>query len=73
MASNEYIRKKSPFTSMKENNPRVDTALHILKGAVRKNTGSTLTTSLFIKDNKGRLTVEIYPRIRHNSSSPSYR
>jgi alanyl-tRNA synthetase len=36
----------------------VDSALHVLKGAVQKVLGATLTTSVFADENKGRLTVE---------------
>ncbi len=36
----------------------VDSALHVLKGAVQKVLGATLTTSVFAEGNKGRLTVE---------------
>ncbi len=39
-------------------NPRVDSALHVLKGAVQKVLGAELTTSVFAEGNKGRLTVE---------------
>jgi len=38
----------------------VDSALHILKGAVQKVLGATLTTSVFAEGNKGRLTVEFH-------------
>jgi alanyl-tRNA synthetase len=36
----------------------IDSALHVLKGAVQKVTGATLTTSVFSDGSKGRLTVE---------------
>jgi alanyl-tRNA synthetase len=39
-------------------NPKVDSALHVLKGAVQKVLGAWLTTSVFAEGNKGRLTVE---------------
>jgi alanyl-tRNA synthetase len=39
-------------------NPRVDSALHVLKGAVQKVLGASLTTSVFAEGDKGRLTVE---------------
>ena len=39
-------------------NPRVDTALHVLKGAVQKVLGTPLTTAVFAEVDKGRLTVE---------------
>jgi alanyl-tRNA synthetase len=39
-------------------NPKVDSALHVLKGAVQKVLGAELTTSVFAEGNKGRLTVE---------------
>jgi alanyl-tRNA synthetase len=38
----------------------VDSALHILKGAVQKVLGATLTTSVFADGNKGRLTVSFH-------------
>jgi len=39
-------------------NPEVDSALHVLKGAVQKILNATLTTSVYAEENKGRLTVE---------------
>jgi alanyl-tRNA synthetase len=39
-------------------NPQVDTALHVLKGAVQKVLGTPLTTAVFAENDKGRLTVE---------------
>jgi alanyl-tRNA synthetase len=39
-------------------NPRVDSALHVLKGAVQKVLETTLTTSVYAEGNNGRLTVE---------------
>jgi alanyl-tRNA synthetase len=39
-------------------NPRIDSALHVLKGAVEKVLGTPLTTSVYAEENKGRLTVE---------------
>jgi alanyl-tRNA synthetase len=39
-------------------NPKVDSALHVLKGAVQKVLGAWLTTSVFAEGNKGRLAVE---------------
>ena len=39
-------------------NPRIDSALHVLKGAVQKVLGTPLTTSVYAEGNKGRLTVE---------------
>jgi len=39
-------------------NPKVDSALHVLKGAVQKVLNATLTTSVYAEENKGRLTVE---------------
>ena len=35
-------------------NPRVDTALHVLKGAVQKVLGTPLTTAVFAEGDKGR-------------------
>ncbi|MGA1873027.1 MAG: alanyl-tRNA editing protein [Thermoplasmatota archaeon] len=40
-------------------NKDVDSALHVLKGAVQDVLGATLTTSVFADDLKGRLTVEM--------------
>ena len=39
-------------------NPKIDSALHILKGAVQKVLGAELTTNVYEEGNKGRLTVE---------------
>lgn len=39
-------------------NPKVDSALHVLKGAVQKVLNTPLTTSVYAEENKGRLTVE---------------
>ena len=39
-------------------NPKVDSALHVLKGAVQHVLGAWLTTSVFAEGNKGKLTVE---------------
>ncbi|MBU2562746.1 MAG: alanyl-tRNA editing protein [Nanoarchaeota archaeon] len=39
-------------------NPKTDSALHVLKGAVEKVLGASLTTSVYEEGNKGRLTVE---------------
>lgn len=39
-------------------NPTVDSALHILKGAVQKVLNATLTTSVYAEEDKGALTVE---------------
>jgi alanyl-tRNA synthetase len=39
-------------------NPRIDSALHVLKGAVQKVLDTPLTTSVYAEGNKGRLTVE---------------
>lgn len=39
-------------------NPKVDTALHIIKGAIQKVLGTKLTTGTFGDESKGRLTVE---------------
>ncbi len=39
-------------------NPIVDSALHVLKGAVQAVLSATVTTSVYAEDNKGRLTVE---------------
>lgn len=39
-------------------NPKADSALHVLKGAVQKVLNATLTTSVYAEENKGRLTVE---------------
>jgi alanyl-tRNA synthetase len=39
-------------------NPKVDSALHVLKGAVEKVLQTPLTTSVYAEGNKGRLTVE---------------
>ncbi len=39
-------------------NPLVDSATHILKGAVEKVLGTPLTTGVWNEENKGRLTVE---------------
>ena len=40
-------------------NKDVDSALHVLKGAVQDVLGATLTTSVFADGLKGRLTVEM--------------
>ncbi|MBN1390178.1 MAG: alanyl-tRNA editing protein [Candidatus Thermoplasmatota archaeon] len=40
-------------------NKDVDSALHVLKGAVQDVLGATLTTSVFADGPKGRLTVEM--------------
>lgn len=40
-------------------NKDVDSALHVLKGAVQDVLGATLTTSVFADGPKGRLTVEL--------------
>ncbi|MEM4244947.1 MAG: alanyl-tRNA editing protein [Candidatus Nanoarchaeia archaeon] len=37
---------------------KVDSALHVLKGAVQKVLGASLTTGVFAEGNHGRLTVE---------------
>lgn len=37
---------------------RTHTALHIIKGAVRKVLGAKWTASTYVKDNHGRLTVK---------------
>jgi alanyl-tRNA synthetase len=39
-------------------NPKVDSALHVIKGAVQKVTGATVTTAVGADRNLGRLTVE---------------
>jgi alanyl-tRNA synthetase len=39
-------------------NPKIDSALHVLKGAVQKVLGASLTTSVYEEGNKGRLSVE---------------
>jgi alanyl-tRNA synthetase len=39
-------------------NPKVDSALHVLKGAAQKILNTTLTTSVYAEGNSGRLTVE---------------
>lgn len=39
-------------------NPQIDTALHILKGAVQKVLNTPITTGVYAEDNNGRLTVE---------------
>jgi len=39
-------------------NPKIDSALHVLKGAVQKVLDAPLTTSVYAEENKGRLTVE---------------
>jgi alanyl-tRNA synthetase len=41
-----------------EPNPRGDSALHVLKGAVQKTLNATLTTSVYMKGDRGALTVE---------------
>ncbi|HLD42159.1 MAG TPA: hypothetical protein VJB06_03915 [archaeon] len=41
-----------------EQNPKVDSALHVLKGAVQKVLDTPLTTSVYAEGNNGRLTVE---------------
>lgn len=41
-------------------NKDVDSALHVLKGAVQKVLGTKLTTSVYGEENKGRLTVECF-------------
>ena len=38
-------------------NPRIDSALHVLKGAVQKVLDAPLTTSVYAEGNRGRLTV----------------
>ena len=38
--------------------PRVDSALHVIKGAIQKVLGAELTTSVYAEGNKGRITVE---------------
>ncbi len=38
--------------------PKIDSALHILKGAVQTVLNATLTTNVYGEGNKGRLTVE---------------
>ncbi len=43
---------------MKAQNPKVDSALHVLKGAVERVLGTPLTTSVYAEGNNGRLTVE---------------
>jgi alanyl-tRNA synthetase len=43
---------------MNKPNPKVDSALHVLKGAVEKVLSASLTTSVYAEENKGRLTVE---------------
>ena len=39
-------------------NPKIDSALHVLKGAVQKVLDTPLTTSVYAEGNNGRLTVE---------------
>jgi alanyl-tRNA synthetase len=39
-------------------NPKVDSALHVIKGAVQKVTGATVTTAVGADRNLGRLAVE---------------
>ena len=39
-------------------NPKIDTALHVLKGAVEKILGAELTSGVYEEGNSGRLTVE---------------
>jgi alanyl-tRNA synthetase len=39
-------------------NPKIDSALHVLKGAVQKVLDTPLTTSVYAEGDKGRLTVE---------------
>lgn len=39
-------------------NPKIDSALHVLKGAVQKVLNTPLTTSVYAEGNNGRLTVE---------------
>ncbi len=39
-------------------NPKVDSVLHVLKGAVQKVLNLSLTTSVYAEENKGCLTVE---------------
>ena len=41
-----------------KSSPKVDSALHVVKGAVQKMLNATLTTSVYAEENKGRLTVE---------------
>ena len=43
--------------------PKVDSALHILKGAVQKVLGATITTNVYGEENKGRLSVEFNRKI----------
>jgi len=46
-----------------QKNPKVDSALHVLKGAIQKTTGATVTTGVWQEGNLGRLTVEIHRNI----------
>jgi alanyl-tRNA synthetase len=50
-------------------NPRIDSALHVLKGAVQKVTGATVTTGVWAEGNLGRLTVEIERDITEEEKS----
>jgi alanyl-tRNA synthetase len=50
-------------------NPKVDSALHVLKGAVQKVTGATVTTGVWQEGNLGRLTVEIDRDITEDEKS----
>lgn len=43
-------------------NSKVDTALHVIKGAAQKILGTTLTTGVYEDGNKGRLTIECHKK-----------
>jgi alanyl-tRNA synthetase len=47
-------------------NPKVDSALHVIKGAVQKVTGATVTTAVGADRNLGRLTVEFDRDLRED-------
>ncbi len=47
-------------------NPKVDSALHVIKGAVEKVTGATVTSAVGADRNLGRLTVEFERDLRED-------
>jgi alanyl-tRNA synthetase len=47
-------------------NPKVDSALHVIKGAVQKVTGATVTTAVGVEGNLGRLAVEFDRDLRED-------
>ena len=67
LPQSEFLLIKNKYTEAKptimQKNPKVDSALHVLKGAVQKTTGATVTTEVWQEGNLGRLTVEIHRNI----------